>query len=142
LSNFVFILLLVWIIFAHFLFLQTLQNVSLVDSNPFKFIHYYFCALCNMATFCVFGHSDLTVMVDDSKMMVVSKYFQCVMFVFIHVLYITLRTSRMIRIILFQVICTRFLQPFCKGDNGWLAMVVITLLVIAWLIIIKKQSLW
>jgi hypothetical protein len=30
-----------------------------------------------------------------------------------------------------QVRCIRFLGPFLKGDNGWLALVVITLLAIA-----------
>ncbi len=43
---------------------------------------------------------------------------------------------------LFQVLCTRFLRPPHKGDNGWLAMAVIALLVIVWFIIIRKPSLW
>ncbi len=50
--------------------------------------------------------------------------------------------SCMILITLFQVLCSRFLWPPCKGDNGWLVMVVIALLVmIAWLIIFRKPSL-
>ncbi len=48
----------------------------------------------------------------------------------------------MILITLSQVLCTKFLRPPHKRDNGWLVMVVIALLVIAWLIIIKKPSLW
>jgi hypothetical protein len=48
----------------------------------------------------------------------------------------------MILITLSQVLYTRFLRLPHKGDNEWLAMVVIALLVIAWLIIIRKPSLW
>jgi len=48
----------------------------------------------------------------------------------------------MILITLFQVLHTKFLRPPHKGDNGWLAMVAIALLVITWLIIIRKPSLW
>jgi type II secretory pathway component PulM len=48
----------------------------------------------------------------------------------------------MIIITLFQVIYTRCLLAHRKEDNGLLAMVVITLLVIVWLIIIRKPSLW
>jgi len=47
----------------------------------------------------------------------------------------------MIIITLFQVLYTKFLQPFCKRDSGWLVVVVIALLVITWLIILKKPSL-
>lgn len=42
-----------------------------VASNPFEFLHYYFCAPCNMATFHAFRHSNLTIMVDDLGMAVV-----------------------------------------------------------------------
>ncbi len=40
-------------------------DFALVASNPSKFLHYYFCAPCNMVTFHALGHSDLTIMVDD-----------------------------------------------------------------------------
>jgi hypothetical protein len=45
----------------------------------------------------------------------------------------------MILITLSQVLCTRFLQPPCKGDNGRLVVVVIALLVIAWFIILRNH---
>ncbi len=48
---------------------------------------------------------------------------------------------RMILITLFLFLCTKFLQPLCKGDNGWLVVAIIALLVIAWLIILKKTIL-
>ncbi len=60
---------------------------------------------------------------------------------FNYVLYIYLRMSHMILITLSQVLYTRFLCPR-KGDNGWLVVAIIALLVIVWLIIIKKPSLW
>jgi hypothetical protein len=61
---------------------------------------------------------------------------------FSQVLYIYLMMFRMIIITLFQFLYTKFLQPLCKGDNGWLVVAVIALLVIAWLIILKNPSLW
>jgi hypothetical protein len=42
-----------------------------VASNPFEFLHYYFCAPCNMATFHAFRRSNFTIMVDDLGMVVV-----------------------------------------------------------------------
>jgi hypothetical protein len=42
-----------------------------VVSNPFEFLHYYFCAPCNMATFHALKRSNLTIMVDDLGMVVV-----------------------------------------------------------------------
>jgi hypothetical protein len=44
------------------------HEFTLVILNPFQFLHYYFYALCNMATFNVLGHSDFTIMVDDLRM--------------------------------------------------------------------------
>ncbi len=55
---------------------------ALVDSNSFKFFHYYSCAFCNMATFHVTGRLDLTIMVDESRTTIVPQHCRCVMFVF------------------------------------------------------------
>jgi hypothetical protein len=114
--------------------------ILLLLTNPYKFLQCYFCAFWNMAAFHVPTRSNLTIMVNDSKTMVVSKHVCALCLFFSSILYIYLKTFRMIT--LFQIFCTRFLRPLCKGDNGWLAMVVIALLVIAWFIIIKKPSLW
>jgi hypothetical protein len=57
-------------------------DFAFVSSNPFGFFHYYFYALCNMATFHVPRRLDLTIMVDDLGMMVVSKHCLCTMFIF------------------------------------------------------------
>jgi hypothetical protein len=54
----------------------------LVDSNPFEFFHYHFCAFCNMATFHTPRCLDLTIMVDDLGTTVVSKHCLCAMFIF------------------------------------------------------------
>ncbi len=59
LSNFIFISFPAWNIFSLFLllFLQTFQDFSsvfdftLIDSKTYEFLHYYFCALCNMVHF-------------------------------------------------------------------------------------------
>jgi len=37
----------------------------------------------------------------------------------------------MIQITWFQIHCTKILRPLLKGDNAWLVVVVITLLVVA-----------
>ncbi len=57
-------------------------DYALVDSNMSEFLHYYSCALCNMATFHAIGHSNLTMMVDDSRMTIVFEHCLCAMFVF------------------------------------------------------------
>ncbi len=57
-------------------------NYTLVDSNPCEFLHYYYCALCNMATFHATKGLDLTIMVDESRTIVVSKHCLCAMFAF------------------------------------------------------------
>jgi len=54
----------------------------LIVSNPFEFLHYYFCAPCSMVTFHAHGHSDLTIMVDNSRMTSVFEHCLCTMFVF------------------------------------------------------------
>jgi len=78
LSHFIFDLLLAWIIFPQFLILSTkpfkitvVFDYALVDSNMSKFFHYCSYVLCNMATFHVIGHSNLTIMVDKSRMTIV-----------------------------------------------------------------------
>jgi hypothetical protein len=112
------------------------------DSNPFEFLHYYSCALYNMVTFHVIGCSDLTIMVDkfkDNRCFWEFVYVLCLLFN--QVLYIYLRTFCMILITLSQVLHTKFLWPPCRGNNVLLVMVVITLLVIAWFIILRKPSL-
>jgi len=69
-------------------FLQNLSkftlvfDYTLVDSNPCEFLHYYFCGLCNMATFHATRRSNLTIMVDESRTTVVSKHYFCAMFTF------------------------------------------------------------
>jgi hypothetical protein len=55
---------------------------ALATSNPFKFLHYYLGAPCNMATFHAFKCLNLTIMVDDLGMVNVSKHCMCVMFTF------------------------------------------------------------
>jgi hypothetical protein len=68
--------------------LPTLSKFALVldsilnNSNPSKFFHYYSCARCNMVTFHVIKHSDLTIMVDNSRMIIVFEHCLCTMFVF------------------------------------------------------------
>jgi hypothetical protein len=57
-------------------------DYALVDSNLSKFFHYYSCALYNMATFHAIGHSNLTIMVDDSGMIIISEHCLCAMFTF------------------------------------------------------------
>ncbi len=59
-------------------------------------------------------------------------YVLCLLFN--HVFYIYPRTFCMIQITWFQVHCTKILRPPLKGDNGWLVVVVIALLVVVWLI--------
>jgi hypothetical protein len=48
----------------------------------------------------------------------------------------------MIIITLSQVLCTRLVWPPHRGDNGWLVVDVIALLVIIWFIIFKRPSWW
>jgi hypothetical protein len=57
-------------------------DFALVDSHPFEFLHYYTCALYNMATFHAIGHLDFTIMVDELGTMIVSKHCLYIMFVF------------------------------------------------------------
>ncbi len=116
-------------------------DFALVDSNPSKFPHYYFYALCNMATFHAPRRLDLTIMVDNSRTIDIFEHSLCIIIIFSQIFYVYLKMFRMILIILSQVLWTKFLQPPRKGNNGWLVVVVITLLVITWLIIIKKPSL-
>ncbi len=149
LSNFIFDLLCACIIFPRFLllFLQTLWiplvfDSTLVDSIPSMFLHYLFYAFCNMVTFHASEFLDLTIMVNDLGMIVVFEHCLWAMFAFQLVLYIYLKTSCMILITSSQVISTKFLWPLRKGDNGWLVVAIIALLVIAWLIILRKPSLW
>ncbi len=72
LSNFIFDLFLAWIIFPDSLsFLPNPSNFTMVfdyaitNSNMFKFIHYYSCVLCNIATFHVTRRFDFTIMVFE-----------------------------------------------------------------------------
>jgi hypothetical protein len=116
-------------------------DFALIDSNPYEFPHYYLCALCNMVTFHALGCLDFIIMVNNLGMIVVFEHYLCTMIFFQPNFYIYLRMYRMILITLSQVLCTKFLRPPHKGDNGWLVVAVIALLVIAWFIIIMKPSL-
>jgi hypothetical protein len=62
--------------------LSLLFNSILANSNPSQFLHYYFCALCNMATFHVLGCLNLTIIVDDLGTTSISKHCLCTMFMF------------------------------------------------------------
>ncbi len=103
----------------------------------FHFFKFYCCALGNMATCHVVGHSDLTIMVNSLGTTIISKHYLWTMFVFSKVLYIYPRTSCMILITWFQVYCTIFLPPLLKGAIGLLAMATIILLAIVWLTTLK-----
>jgi hypothetical protein len=57
-------------------------DYALADLNPSELLHYYFYALCNMVTFHAPRCSDLTIMVDNLRIIVVFEHCLCVMFVF------------------------------------------------------------
>jgi len=145
LSNFIFDSLLAWIYFSNSsssssnLSIFTLVfDFAIADSNLSKFLHYYSCALCDMVTFHAIGHSDLTIMVDESGMTIVFEHCLCVMFVFqlcsLHIFKdVSYDFNNIVSNSLYCI-----LWPPQKGNNGWLVVVIITLLMIAWLIIIRK----
>jgi hypothetical protein len=63
--------------------LITFQSICiLVVSYPSRFFHYFPYAPNNIATFHVVGRLDFTVMVDNSKMIIVFEHYLCVMFAF------------------------------------------------------------
>ncbi len=63
--------------------LITLQSVCIiVVSYPFWFFHYFPYTPNNIATFHVVGPLDFTIMVDNSKMIIVFEHCLCVMFAF------------------------------------------------------------
>jgi hypothetical protein len=84
-------------------------DFALVDSNPYEFLHYYSCALCNMVTFHAIGCLDLTIMVDELSMITVFEHCFYAMFVFQPGFLHILKTSHMILITLFQVLYIKFL---------------------------------
>jgi hypothetical protein len=55
---------------------------AFADSNPYEFLHCYSCALCDMATFHVIGHSNLTIMGDKSRTTAIFEHCLCIMFAF------------------------------------------------------------
>jgi hypothetical protein len=56
------------------LFIILVFDFALIDSNPSKFLHKYSFAFCKMVTFHATRRSDLTIIVDKSRMTVVFEH--------------------------------------------------------------------
>ncbi len=115
----------------------TFVVLFLVPSFHFQFFQSHPCALGNMATFHVVGYSDLTIIVDNLRMIYVFEQCLCTMFSFqlgsLHISKDILYESNN----LVSSCCIGFLPCPFKGVNEWLALAIIALSTIVWLITFK-----